>query len=153
MKPPLADEDLRGALYVSREHAPLVSRDDRLSAEAIELIQAVIGKPALAERLVDKLKALPRQELSAVMDRVLERCRTENDWGAPDILRAGLAVARADAQQASRLAAFLRDLPPQLLKPAIVPSIKDEPWARAVFEHWESQAQGPLKRAIAGALK
>jgi predicted KAP-like P-loop ATPase len=153
LDPPLADEDLRGALYVSREHAPLVSRDDRLSAAAIELIEAVLGKPALAERLQGKLNELPRSEISVVMDRVLERCRTETVWGAPDIIKAALAVTRVDEQQAMRFAAFLHELTPEVLKPAIVMAIKDEPWAKEVFEHWAGQVKGPMKAAIEGALK
>lgn len=153
LDPPLASEDLRGALYVSREHAPLVSRDDRLSAAAAELIEAVLGKPALAERLQDRLKGLSRPELSVVMDRVLERCRAEPTWGAPDIIKAALAVSRVDEQQALRFAAFLHELPSEVLKPAIVMSIKDEPWARAVFEHWLGHAKGPMKAAIEGVLK
>ncbi|WP_447731636.1 KAP family P-loop NTPase fold protein [Rhodanobacter soli] len=153
LAPPLAEEDLRGALYVSREHAPLVSRDDRLSAEAVELIEAVLGQPAMAERLQDRLKALPRIELSVVMDRVLERCRGEAAWGAPPILKAALTVSRVDEQQAMRFAAFLHDRPVQILKPAIAMSIKDEPWARDVLEHWLPQVKGPMKVAIEGALR
>lgn len=41
--PPLADIDLRGALYVSREHAPLITPEDRLSSEGAELLTAILG--------------------------------------------------------------------------------------------------------------
>jgi len=155
LEPPLGDEDLRGALYVSREHAPLVSRDDRLSAEAADLIDAILGTPAMAGQLEGRLTALPRAELSVVMDRVLERCRSEEAWGAPPILKAALAVSHVDGQQAARFAAFLQDRPVQTLKPAVVPAIKDEAWARGVLEHWLDQikTKGPLKNAIEGALK
>lgn len=155
LAPPLGDEDLRGALYVSREHAPLVSRDDRLSADAVELIEAILNTPTMAGNLEDRLKALPRTELSVVMDRVLERCRGEAAWGAPPIIKAALAVSHVDEQQAARFAAFLRDRPVQTLQAAIVPAIKDEPWARDVLEQWAGQvkSKGPLKNAIEGALK
>ena len=42
LPPPLGDRDLRGVLYVSREHAPLITAEDRLSSEAAELLTALL---------------------------------------------------------------------------------------------------------------
>ena len=42
--PRLATLDLRGALYVSREHAPLITPEDRLSSEGIELLTLNAGQ-------------------------------------------------------------------------------------------------------------
>ena len=41
LPPRIADRDLRGVLYVSREHAPLISPQDRLSSEAAELLTSL----------------------------------------------------------------------------------------------------------------
>ena len=43
--PQLADTDLRGVLYVSREHAPLITPEDRLSSEGAELLTAILKSP------------------------------------------------------------------------------------------------------------
>lgn len=136
LRPPLSDEDLRGALYVSREHAPLVSRDDRLSAEAAELLSAILSEPSLSHVLQDRIKALPKADVSVLMSRVIERARKEASWGAPDILQAALVVSRADEQQAATFVAFLKDLPANMLAVPIVPAIEDEPWASELFRSW-----------------
>ena len=150
LKPALADEDLRGALYVSREHAPLVSRDDRLSAEAAELLGALLKTPDMAHVLEKRVAALPKADLALFMSRILERARKEHEWGAPDILKAALVVAHADDMQAATLAAFLRDIPAHTLSTPIVPLIADQPWAKGLFEHWSTLdgLKGPMRKRI-----
>src|SRR5439155_25801291 len=132
--PRLADMDLRGILYVSREHAPLILPEDRLSSEGAELLAAVLGQPEMAGAIANRLAKLARPEMTIIMDRLLERARQEQEWGTPPILDGCLAVAVADPAQASRLAGFLRQRPPGQIKPSIVPKIGDQPWAQEVFE-------------------
>lgn len=136
LEPALADEDLRGALYVSREHAPMVSRDDRLSAEAAVLLAALLKTPAVSKQLQPQVNVLSKADLALLMSRILEKAKKEEKWGAPDILKAALVVAHADPLQAAVLAAFLKDLPASILAVAIVPALQDEPWAPEVFAHW-----------------
>jgi hypothetical protein len=47
------DLDLRGVLYVSREHAPLITPEDRLSSEAAELLTAILQHPDMSMSLKD----------------------------------------------------------------------------------------------------
>ena len=147
--PRLADIDLRGVLYVSREHAPLITAEDRLSSEGAEILAAILEYPEVAAQLHDRLVGLLRPEATILMDRILERARQEQEWGAPPILDAGLAVVAADPVQGSRLAAFLRERPLSQIKPSIVPKIGDQPWAVDVFKTWyESSVAPPVKAAI-----
>ena len=148
--PRLADMDLRGILYVSREHAPLILPEDRLSSEGAELLAAVLGQPEMAGAIAGRLAKLARPEMTIIMDRLLERARQEQEWGTPPILDGCLAVATADPAQGSRLAGFLRQRPPGQIKPSIVPKIGDQPWAQEVFEAWQgSKDVSPVvKRAI-----
>jgi len=147
--PSLADTDLRGVLYVSREHAPLITPEDRLSSEGAELLTAILKNPEMAASLHDRLSALPRSDTTVIMDRALEIARREQEWGAPAILDACIAVARADPSLGTRLAGFLSDRPPSQIKAAIVPKISDQTWATDVFANWESKDVGaPVKRAI-----
>jgi len=148
--PRLADLDLRGILYVSREHAPLITPADRLSSEGAELLAAILQQPAMAAELRERLVGLSRPESTIIMDRLLDRARQEQEWGAPPILDACLAVAAADPAQGRRLAGFLRDRPPGQIKPGIVPKIGDEPWAGEVFAVWHASkdVSPPVKRAI-----
>ena len=145
--PRLADLDLRGVLYVSREHAPLITPEDRLSSEAAELLSAVLESPDMADRLHDRLAALQRPEVTVIMDRLLERARQEQEWGTPPILDACLAVVRADPGQGTRLAAFLSERPPTQITAGIVPKIADQPWAKDVFGKWRDAGVSPQVKA------
>lgn len=147
--PRLAEIDLRGVLYVSREHAPLITPEDRLSSEAAELLGAILEQPDLAAAMHDRLTRVPRPEMTIIMDRVLERARQIQEWGTPPILEAALAVAAADPAQGMRLASFLRERPAAQIKPSIVPKIGDQPWAEELFGVWYAAAvEAPVKSAI-----
>jgi predicted KAP-like P-loop ATPase len=150
LSPPLHDVDLRGALYVSREHAPLITPEDRLSSDGAELLAAMLEHPEVSGRLKDRLVRLPRMETAVIMDRLLERANKEQEWGAPPILTACIALAEADPAQGPRLAAFLGARPPQQIQPSIVPKISDRPWASSLLDTWSSSGDvaRPVKNAI-----
>ena len=149
LPPALADTDLRGALYVSREHVPLITPEDRLSSEAAELLTALLGHPEMAASLKERLGAVPRIEMTVIMDRLLDRTRQEQEWGVPAVLEACLVVAEADPPQGIRLAAFLGERPATQIKANIVPKIGDQAWAKGVFDIWDNkQVSRPVKNAI-----
>ena len=147
--PRLADIDLRGVLYVSREHAPLITPEDRLSSEAAEILTAILENPDMAGDMHDRLTGISRQEATIVMDRILERARQVQQWGTPPILDAALAVAAADPVQGPRLAAFLRERPSAQITPSIIPKLADQQWSRELFDTWHgSDVTSQVKRAI-----
>lgn len=147
--PCLADTDLRGITYVSREQLPVLTPEDRLSSEGAELLSSVLQHPEMAEALKARLAERPKPELALIMDRLLDRARQEQTWGVPPILNACLAVVDAEPGQGLRLAAFLRDRPPTQITPAIVPLIADRSWASDLLDHWkESVVSNTVKRAI-----
>jgi predicted KAP-like P-loop ATPase len=150
LPPKLADLDLRGVLYVSREHAPLVTPEDRLSSEAAELLNALLQHPDMAGGLKDRLSKVSRAEITVIMDRLLDRARREQEWGVPSILEACLVAAEADPPQGSRVAAFLAERPPTQIQANIVPKIADQPWAKGVFDVWDkgTDVSKPVKAAI-----
>ena len=149
VSPSLADIDLRGVLYVSREHAPLITAGDRLSSEGAELLTAILEFPETARQLSDRLASLPRLETAIIMDIILERARQVQEWGVPPILEGGLVVADADPTQAKRLAAFLSERPATQIRPNIVPKIGDQPWSREVFNTWyTASVRSTVKSAI-----
>lgn len=150
LPPQLGDRDLRGVLYVSREHAPLITPEDRLSSETVELLTALLEHPDMANSLKDRLASVPRAEVSVIMDRLLDQARQEQEWGVPPILEACIVVAKIDPSQGMRLAAFLKDRPGAQVKANIVPKIADQIWAKSVFSIWEEDGDvnKPVKNAI-----
>ena len=149
LPPLLGAYDLRGVLYVSREHAPLITPEDRLSSEGAELLTAIIENPDMADKVRDKLAALPRPDLTIIMDRIIDRARREQEWGVPPILTAALTVGAIDQSQGRRLAAFLSGVSATAIKPSIVPKIADQPWSAEVFTAWRGRDVAPaVKKAI-----
>ena len=149
LPPALADIDLRGALYVSREHVPPITPEDRLSSDAADLLMALVESPRMAAQLKDRLRIVPATDRRIIMDRVLNLARTEQSWGVPPVLSACLALAEVDSAQASRLAGFLSELPPRQIRADIIPKIRDQLWASGVFDIWYEQAVlPPVKAAI-----
>ncbi len=150
LQPLLSDEDMRGVLYVSREHAPFITQEDRLSSEAISLLEALLNQASMAGSLIENLKILNRAELNILMDKVLVRAQQEVEWGAPEILESALVLAKADNTLGQRLANFLKDRPSIQIKPSIIPKISDQSWCSSVFEQWtdDDEISGPVKSAI-----
>lgn len=154
VSPRMANMDLRGILYVSREHAPLINAEDRLSSQAAELLTSLLQHPDMSATQKTSLLSVARPELGIMMDRVLAHAQAEQEWGTPDILEACLVLAEVDPPQGKRLATFLRDRPPSQITPSIIPRLKDEPWAPELFEHWsKSSASTSVKRAITTSRK
>lgn len=150
LAPRLGDRDLRGALYVSREHAPLITAEDRLSAEAAELLEGLLEQPGMAGTIKPRLSAINRAELSVLMDRVLARARQFQEWGTPPILEALLTLSEVDPPQGQRVAAFLRERPGAQIKPGIIPKLADRPWSKGLFDAWleDDEIGKPAKAAI-----
>lgn len=149
LPPALAKEDLRGALYVGREHAPLIMPEDRLSSDAADVLTGLLETPEMAGALKSRLAAISRSEMAVMMDRLLDRARQEQQWGVPDILEACLVIGEHDPAQGLRLASFLRERPAAQIQPSIVPKVAGQPWADSLFDHWMKQGvSGPVKKAI-----
>jgi predicted KAP-like P-loop ATPase len=150
LPPRLADKDLRGVLYVSREHTPLITPEDRLSSEGAELLEALLSQPDMAAELKVRLEKIARAELGVIMGRLLETALQQQEWGVPPILDACLVVGDVDVTQGERLASFLADRPGTQIKPNIVPKIMGYLWTETVWARWEasSQVAKPVKDAI-----
>jgi predicted KAP-like P-loop ATPase len=151
LPPQLGNCDLRGALYVSREHAPLIMPDDRLSSGTVELMTALLEHPDMAGSVKERLGTVTRTEITVIMDRLLDRARREQEWGVPPILEACLVVAEVDPTQGQRLAGFLKDRPGAQIKPNIVPKISDQAWAKGVFSTWDGD--NDVSKLVKSAIK
>lgn len=141
---------MRGALYVSREHAPIITPEDRLSSEAAELLQAYLEYPDMASSSKKRLQKIEKSELSVIMDRLLAKANQEQEWGTPSILDALILIAQTDSAQAQRLGGFLKDRPAAQIKASIVPKLDGETWAVGLFDHWleNDDVDDTVKRSI-----
>jgi predicted KAP-like P-loop ATPase len=151
LDPTLSDKDLRGALYVSREHAPLVLPENRLSQAASDVLLALIEHPDMGDSLKGRIGEVDPRSLGVILDKLLDLARKEQEWGVPDILTACMTVARVDTSLGRKLATFLMDRPASQIKASIVPKISGEQWSAEVFSKWQSDGEvtKQVKTAIA----
>jgi predicted KAP-like P-loop ATPase len=152
LPPALAGLDLRPVLYVSREHAPLVTAADQLTSVAAGVLEALLGQhKRVNDALKNQVKALSGREVALIMERLLVRAKQEQRWGTPSILYACLTVVGADPSHSDALARFLEALPGNSVQPDIIPLISDATWASRVLNRWKSSTDvsNPVKKAIA----
>jgi len=150
LRPKLGDMDLRGVLYVSREHAPIVTAQDRLSSEAAELLTALVEHPDMAGALHERLMKLQKPELTVIADRVMDHSRTVQEWGVPAILDACIELAKVDPSFGERFAAFLSERPASQIKAPLVAKIEPEGWSDKVFNAWN---KGSVTEQVKKAIK
>lgn len=156
LSPAFHNLDLRAVVYVSREHMPIITATDQLSAEAAELLSALLElRQQASAELTTKLKTVGKRDLGLIMDQLLSRARQVQEWGTPSVLYAFITVINADQAQAAPFVYFLRQLPRTQLKPQIIPLLKDKPWIGDLLSFWGSQADTPIvvKKAIEAELK
>ncbi|MES2031536.1 MAG: P-loop NTPase fold protein [Pseudomonadota bacterium] len=144
LDPPLGDVDLRGALHVGRESIPIVSADDRSSKEAQDLLTEVMALRLKAPAaLAERYGKLAPDERTLIMDKLLERSASENEWGTPDILWGLSMAADVDLDQAKRMAVFLSSLASHSLTPALVVRIRSTSWGKEAMEEWRARSDLP----------
>ena len=155
LDPPLAGQDLRGALYVSRESHPIISRADELSSDAASVLEMLLRLTSASPTVDAEVESLPKQELAKLTDKVLARARQETAWGVPGILNAMQSLAGASPQAAASIVAFLSEVPPAQVKPSIVPRLSTTPWGQRVLAALASRSgiSTPVQKAIATAGK
>lgn len=150
LDPPLANLDLRGATYVSRENHPIISRADELSSEAVKVLEALLKMTQPSPIVTDLVRALPNREISALLDKVLGKARQETTWGIPPILNAATAIANVSPSHAAGLIAFMSTIPSAQIKPNIVARLSGTSWGAAVLDAWDDRPDlsKPVRTAI-----
>lgn len=150
LEPPLANKDLRAVLYLSREHIPAVGRDDQLSSDGADVLEALLKNPDFADKLEGELATLTSIERVTIFSRLLQDAKLVETWGKESLLHALSVVSKSEPSQAQRLVLFLKDLPPTSIKAGIVPLIAGSAWSADVFAFWANSPDigKPVKAAI-----
>ena len=152
LPPTFAEMDLRSAVYVSREHMPIVTSADYLSFEASEILEALLAlEGSESSQLADQLRSLPGREITLIVERLMARARQEQEWGTPSVLWALLTVIAADKEQAQPFARFLERIPREFLQPDIVPVLNGREWASDALTAWGLGDDTP--RPVRAALR
>ncbi len=152
LDPMLSDIDLRGILYIGREHSPIITAEDKLSAEALDILKALSSTPGTAKALLPKIKVLSKADLREVSGKILKSASRVQEWGTPPVLDDLIALSTLDAGITDLVKAFFLERPVEQIKPAFIPKIKGLSCWKELLTAWEDEANGDLKRAISAVL-
>ena len=155
LDPPLADKDLRGALYVGRESHPIISRADELSSEAMEVLDMLLKLNSASPIVSDEIAKLSNPEIGRITDKIIVRARNEVSWGTPPILNALQALAAASTTSARAVVAFFSEVPSSQIKASIVPRLAALVWGQEVLTafHKRGDLAVPAKNAVTKSMK
>jgi predicted KAP-like P-loop ATPase len=155
LDPILADRDLRGALYVSRETHPIISRADELSSDAKTVLDMLLKMTSASTTVSGEVANLSTQEIAHVTDAVLLKARQETSWGTPNILNAMQVLASASSASASLIVAFFEEVPPSQVKAPLVPRLANAEWGKQVLTSLNARddIKGPAHKAIQTAMQ
>lgn len=155
LDPELHDVDMRGAMYVSREHLPVISSGVTLSPKSAELLAALVEHPAQAETLADELATVPAHELESMFDHFLDKARREQEWGVNPLLSPLLVLSASQPSLQNKLSGFFAGLPGNQIKAALIVKIRPQGWAAALFARWsdDDDVDISVKNAIAARTR
>jgi predicted KAP-like P-loop ATPase len=135
LDPPLADQDLRGALHVGRESMPFSADDDHISKMAKDVTNEIIAlKVNPTVDLKSRFERLNPDERVFAMGKLLERAAIETSWGTPTILLGLMFAADTHPALGQRLVEFFCKVPADAFSPAFVVRIGSHGWAGELIE-------------------
>jgi predicted KAP-like P-loop ATPase len=126
LQPPLAGVDLRAAVYLSREIAPLRVSRSGLSAAAMDCFKTLmVAKTKASPAAKQAIAAVDPTEQQSVMEALINEMRRTTDWQSIPAGMAG-ATCLGDASQnlSKQLGEFL----------AAIPADPKPPWLKAMIK-------------------
>jgi predicted KAP-like P-loop ATPase len=151
LNPPLADIDLRGIAYVSRELLPMVNTADRLSSAGADILEGLMQvKTAASKPLAQKLVGLSGVDMDVIGDRLIAKAKAAKEWGTPEVLWQLLTFVLVPGPHVEKVTRFFKSVPAAMVTAPIVPVLSPLPWASEVFANWgrSSDLDPTVKKAI-----
>ena len=151
LNPPLSEIDLRPLLYLSRDKAISLASFDELSPDGRELLSALCEAKGLLQPLITNIKQIGAIESEKILTRMKRRARNQQ-WESAVIVQA-LHVPKAFPELATSFIAMLDEIPAGRRPQALVPLLRNEPWAMELLSRWgqDDNSPAPVKRAINSA--
>lgn len=131
LEPPLADIDLRAAIYLARETIPIGHYANKLSpraTEAFDILLKVKNQSSASKTLQNTLSDLTPEDYTLIMEAIISRLKNNNDWSArPKGFAGALALAKKSENAKKLFYQYLKQLD------------KNFPWLNSTIESLESQ--------------
>lgn len=148
LNPPLSEIDLRPLLYLSRDKAISLASFDELSPEGRKLLSGLSNANGVIQILINNIKAVGSVEAEKILTRMKRKARSMQ-WELSPLTQA-LHLPKAFPELATSYIAMLDEIPAAKRPQALVPLLRNEPWATELLSRWEQDDNSPtpVKRAI-----
>ncbi|AWI55923.1 KAP family NTPase [Sinorhizobium fredii] len=156
LPPDLGGVDLRGALHVGRESAPIIATENKLSKSAASLLTQLLAlKVAPTPTVKGQFSTVAPDERALMMTSLLDKASAETEWGTPPILYALAAMAEADVVQAERLIVFFGNVHSSAIKTGLIPRLGTSEWGKKVLVGFgkRTDLSPPVSKAVNSELK
>jgi len=156
LPPDLGGLDLRGALHVGRESAPIIAAENKLTKNAAALLAQLLAvKTTPTAAIKAQIVGVSPDERGLIMTSLLDKANAETEWGTPSILYGLAVVAEADHVQADRLTVFFGSIPSSAIKAGLIPRLEISEWGKRVLVALgkRTDLSPPVSKAVNGALK
>ncbi|MER9548341.1 KAP family P-loop domain protein [Mesorhizobium sp. M0322] len=156
LPPDIGGVDLRGALHVGRESAPIIAAENKLSKSAASLLAQLLSLKVQATPIVRaSVGTVAADERALIMTSLLDKASAESEWGTPPILYGLGALAEADVMQAERLIVFFGNMPSSALRAGLIPRLGTSEWGKKVLVGLakRSDLAETVSKAVNSALK
>ena len=149
LNPPLSDLDLRPILNLSRSQVSATVSYDKLSAQALEILEALFETSKIESVLSKKLKDLGELESEQILVRLARKARADQ-FSTESILRT-MNVTEAYPGLAGLVINLLSEIPPKARKAPLIPRLKNKSWALPLLEKWANDENTPSR--VRNAIK
>ncbi|MGJ8632331.1 MAG: KAP family P-loop NTPase fold protein [Luteolibacter sp.] len=148
LHPPLGDLDLRPILNLSRTQVSATVSYDKLSSQALEVIENIVECKDVEPFIVKRVRELTEAEAEQILVRLSRKARGEQ-FSTPSILRI-MNVTEAYPGLGSNLATLLAEIPAKGRKAPLIPHLKGKPWAKEIMRKWgdDPRTPNPARKAI-----
>lgn len=143
LDPPLSETDLRPILNLSRTQISATVSYDKLSPQAIEVLESLVDIGRIEPLVVQKLKELGRTESEQVLARLTRKAR-EEQFSNESILRA-MNITQAHPELTDSVISLLSEIPPKARKASLIPRLKNEQWTAPILEAWSQDKETPTQ--------
>jgi hypothetical protein len=141
MPPFLREIDLRPAFYVSRGADQTFVHGIKLSRQSRELIEVFRKNPKTVDTFGEQIRNVPSDEVSAIMNSVVEQLRTSSKDDFHHRLNGCVTFVKAHPSQESLLVSALKSLDPSRFTPASIAVVREQKWAPEI----EKDLKGKLE--------
>lgn len=148
LNPPLADIDLRPILNLSRTQVSATVSYDKLSSNALEILEAIQASNDIEKIIVTQLKTLGETESEQILVRLIRKARAEQ-LSNESVLRA-MNVTEAYPSLSEMIVSLLSEFTPKRTQNSLVPRLKSKPWAEPILKKWAEDEKSP--KAIKAAI-